>query len=67
MNTQTAYKQKITTKQKVDIIFNYLFDHQKTLEEDFFWNSLKDSELCDLKKITMEGTVDMDDFKKKVL
>jgi hypothetical protein len=42
------------TEQKVEIVFNYLFDNNKANEEEFFWNQLSSSEISKLNKIKKE-------------
>ena len=54
------------TEQKVEIVFNYLFDNNKANEEEFFWNQLSSSEISKLNKIKKEEWVSLSELRKKI-
>ena len=65
MNTKTI--NKLETKEKINIIFSYLFSEEKSNEEEFFWNSLKKDEVQKLEKISNNDTSSFNDLKSVIL
>jgi|GEM_PF-1993940 len=65
MNTKTI--NKLETKEKINIIFSYLFSEEKSNEEEFFWNSLKKDEVQKLEKISNNDTSSFNDLKSEIL
>jgi len=61
-----AQNYNFNTEQKIEIVFNYLFDNNKANEEEFFWNSLNNWEIYKLNKIKKEKWVLLSELRKKV-
>lgn len=57
----------LTTKKKVDMIFQYIFSDSKNIEEENFWNKLDNKILSKLDYIKKEDTNDFDILKKRIL
>jgi hypothetical protein len=65
--SSSALHPEPTQKQKVDMIFSYLFSTGKMKDEDAFWNRLKPDEIRELEKICKEPTLDFSILEKKYL
>ncbi len=52
-----ASQKNISTEQKVNIIFSYLFDDDKAVEEEFFWNEFKKEEIQEIDNIRQEESI----------
>lgn len=58
---------EITTDQKIDMIFSFLFNNDKKKEEEFFWNCLTKKEIAEIKKIDEEDDfMDLEEFEKNL-
>lgn len=53
----------IDNQQKINMIFTYLFDDDKSLEEEFFWNNLNNDEIKKYESIRNEETYDLSNLK----
>ncbi len=60
----TAAIDKISTDQKVEMIFTYLFDGKKSEEEERFWNVISEKEIKELQRISTEETVPFSSVKE---
>ena len=54
-------------KEKLNIIFSYLFSNEKSFEEEDFWNKLSKKDLSKIEKIEKEETFDFSLLKSKLL
>ena len=61
-----SMKSKISQKEKVDIIFRYLFDGKSHIEEEKFWNALSNEDINQLESIKNEPTMSFSKFKSSL-
>lgn len=54
----------LSTDQKVEILFSYLFSDSTAEEEELFWNRLTDAEIAELKKVQKEEMIPFSHLKK---
>ncbi len=57
---------KLTPEEKINLIFDYLFNGKKHIEEERFWNELSNSELKNLEKLEAEPSLSFDDLKSSL-
>lgn len=57
----------LSTEQKINKIYMYLFSDEKASEEEDFWNKLNDSELKKIDEIRKEEISDFDLLKSEIL
>lgn len=53
--------------EKIDLIFSYIFSDKEAIEEQNFWNELKNNEINNLSVIDKEETFDFSILKSKIL
>lgn len=62
----TIQNNHFNTEQKIEIVFNYLFDNDKANEEEFFWNQLNNSEISKLNEVRKEEWISLSELRKKI-
>jgi len=58
--------QPISQEEKVNLIFEYIFDGDKHIQEEEFWNKLSKEDLVELKKVEDEKSISFEVLKKSV-
>lgn len=56
-----------TQEQKIDMIFKFIFNDKKAIEEERFWNELSESEVKELDTINRDTVISFDSLQKKHL
>jgi len=54
---------KISQEKKINLIFQYIFNSEKHIEEEEFWNKLSKNDIKELKEIENEKTISLDELK----
>lgn len=62
MNT----KVQLSSNTKVNIIFDFLFNSEYHLKEEYFWNTLSQKEIKRLEKIKQEKTISFSELKQQL-
>jgi len=57
---------KISQEEKINIIFNYLFNGKSHIEEEIFWNTLSEKEINQLNEIKKEPKISFTDFQSSL-
>ena len=55
-----------TQKEKINILFDYIFNGEKHIEEEIFWNKLNKADIHDLNKRGKEENISFDELKSSL-
>ena len=56
----------LSLEDKINLIFNFIFNWKSHIEEEIFWNSLSNKEVNELKKIKKEKTISLKELEKSL-
>ena len=57
---------KLSKEEKIDLIFNFIFNGKSHQKEEEFWNSLSETEAKELEKIKKEDVVSINELKSLI-
>ena len=56
----------LTQKEKINLIFDYIFNSKKHIKEEEFWNKLSQRDVADLEKIKDEPSISLKELKSSL-